>query len=62
MEGAEWVGNPMAFLISAMRQGLLYQEVPDLRFLGLWLAVGLGLAVGGITLIYKEENSYLKAV
>lgn len=54
--------NPMAFLISAMRQGLLYAEVPDLRFLGLWLAVSLGLAIGGITLIYKEENSYLKAV
>ena len=54
--------NPMAFLISAMRQGLLYREIPDLRFLGVWLAVSLGLAVGGIALIYKEENSYLKAV
>lgn len=54
--------NPMAFLISAMRQSLLYAEVPDLRFLGLWLAVSLLLAVGGIALIYKEENSYLKAV
>ena len=54
--------NPMAFLISAMRQGLLYRQIPDLRFLGVWLAVSLGLAIGGIALIYKEENSYLKAV
>ncbi len=54
--------NPMAFLISAMRQGLLYQEVPNLLILGLWLVVSLGLTIGGIALIYKEENSYLKAV
>ena len=54
--------NPLAFLISAMRQSLIYSELPDLRYLCLWLAVSLLLAMGGVALIYKEENSYLKAV
>lgn len=54
--------NPVAFLISSMRQGLLYAEVPDLRFFALWFGVSLLLVVGGVALIYKEENSYLKAV
>lgn len=54
--------NPLAFLISAMRQSLIYSESPDLLHLGLWLAVSLLLAIGGVALIYKEENSYLKAV
>ena len=54
--------NPLAFLISSMRQSLIYSECPNLLYLGLWLLISLLLAIGGITLIYKEENSYLKAV
>ena len=54
--------NPLAFLISAMRESLIYSRLPDIRYLCLWFAISLLLAVSGIALIYKEENSYLKAV
>jgi ABC-type polysaccharide/polyol phosphate export permease len=54
--------NPLASLISAMRDCLIYCRTPDLRFVGLWFGVSLLLSVCGIALVYKEENSYLKAV
>jgi len=54
--------NPLASLISAMRDCLIYCRRPDLRFVGLWFGVSLLLSVCGIALVYKEENSYLKAV
>ncbi|MBQ7817711.1 MAG: ABC transporter permease [Oscillospiraceae bacterium] len=54
--------NPLASLISAMRDCLIYCRTPDLRFLGIWFAVSVLLTVCGVALVYKEENSYLKAV
>lgn len=54
--------NPMAFLISAMRQGLLYGQTPDLGILAGWLVFSVLLALAGIRKIYKEENSYAKAI
>ena len=54
--------NPFAFLISAMRQSLIYCQTPDCRLLLLWFAVALLLAVAGVRKIYKEENSYVKAI
>lgn len=54
--------NPMAFLLSSMRQSLIYCQTPDLLTLGLWFAVSLALTYFGVMLVYKEENSYLKAV
>lgn len=54
--------NPLASLISAMRDCLIYSKTPDLRFLGIWFAVSVVLTVCGVALVYKEENSYLKAV
>lgn len=54
--------NPLASMITAMRDCLIYSQTPDLRFLGIWFAVSVLLTIGGIALVYKEENSYLKAV
>ncbi|MBQ8768378.1 MAG: ABC transporter permease [Oscillospiraceae bacterium] len=54
--------NPLASLISAMRDCLIYCRTPNLLFLGIWFAVSVVLAVCGVALVYKEENSYLKAV
>ncbi|MBR4057396.1 MAG: ABC transporter permease [Oscillospiraceae bacterium] len=54
--------NPMAFLISAMRQGLLYGQRPDLGILAAWFGFSLLLALAGIRKIYKAENSYVKAI
>lgn len=54
--------NPLASLISAMRDCLIYSKTPNLPFLGIWFAVSVLLTVCGVALVYKEENSYLKAV
>lgn len=54
--------NPVAFLISSMRKCLIYGEPPALKTLLLWLALGLLISIAGIRKIYKEENSYVKAI
>ena len=54
--------NPMAFLMSAMRQSLLFDQTPDLGILAAWLAVSVLLTLAGVRKIYKEENSYVKAI
>ena len=41
---------------------LIYQRTPDMRYLGIWFGISLLLSIGGVVLVYKEENSYLKAV
>ncbi len=54
--------NPVAFLITSMRQSLIYGKTPDWKLLLLWLAVSIILVLLGIRKIYKEENSYVKAI
>lgn len=54
--------NPMAFLISAMRQSLLYEQTPDPAILTAWLIFSVCLVLAGVRKIYKEENSYAKAI
>lgn len=54
--------NPVAFLITSMRKSLIYGECPNLRWMLCWMLVSLLLAVAGIRKIYKEENSYVKAI
>lgn len=54
--------NPLASLISAMRDCLIYSSTPNLKFLGIWFGVSVLISICGVALVYKEENSYLKAV
>ena len=54
--------NPVAFLLTSMRQCLIYGQTPMLKLMLIWLAVSLLLAYLGIRTIYKEENSYVKAI
>ncbi len=54
--------NPLAFLMTSMRQCLIYSETPDWKLLSFWLIMSLVLAALGIRKIYQEENSYLKAI
>lgn len=54
--------NPVAFLITSMRQCLLYQAAPDRLMLLIWFVIGILLVALGIRKIYKEENSYVKAI
>ena len=54
--------NPVAFLLSSMRKCLIYCQVPHRKLLLLWLAVSVVLSILGVRKIYKEENSYVKAI
>ena len=54
--------NPLAFLITSMRECLIYGHTPHNKYLLMWFAISLVLAALGIRKIYKEENSYVKAI
>lgn len=54
--------NPVAFLITSMRNCLIYGQTPHRKLLLMWFAVSLILAALGIRKIYKEENSYVKSI
>lgn len=54
--------NPIAFLLSAMRDCVLYEKTPDLMLLSIWFLIGITLSCLGIYVIYKNENSYVKVI
>lgn len=54
--------NPIAFLLTSMRQSLIYGQSPMRKLLLLWFAISLLLCWLGVYTIYKEENSYVKAI
>lgn len=54
------VGNPVAFLLTSTRKAVMYMQTPDLLILAIWFAIAVILSICGITLIYKNENSYVK--
>ena len=54
--------NPVAFLLSSMRDSILYGRTPKLSLLALWLVIGLLLSILGVRKIYKNENSYVKVI
>lgn len=54
--------NPLAYLITSMREALIYAQTPDLVLLAGWMFVGIILSLAGIRLIYREENSYVKVI
>ena len=53
---------PIGYLVGFMRKVLLYNELPDMKLLLFWGVVGFILALQGIFLIYKNENSYVKVI
>ena len=55
-------GNPMAYTIISSRDAMLYNTSPDLKWIFIWLGISLVLDVLGIFLIYRNENSYVKAI
>ena len=54
--------NPMAFLLTSMRQALIYEKVPHRKLLLFWFVISFLLALWGVWRIYKEENSYVKVI
>lgn len=60
----EWLNNlnPVAFLLTSMRECMMYQQTPNLGILGVWFGISLLLTILGIRKIYKNENSYVKMI
>lgn len=54
--------NPIAFLITAVRNALLYQKGCPLLPFSVWILLSIFLAAAGTKLIYKNENSYVKVI
>lgn len=54
--------NPMAFLVNAFRECLIYGQQPDLKILVVWMVIGIVISIIGINLIQKNENSYVKVI
>lgn len=54
--------NPMALLISSMRDILLYGHAPHYKWLLAWLVGSTLVSALGVKLIYKNENSYVKVI
>lgn len=54
--------NPIAFLLSSMRNCVLYGKIPHRKLLLFWFLVGVIISIMGIRKIYKNENSYVKVI
>lgn len=54
--------NPMAFLMSQMRNALLYGKGPEWVTLSIWTFVSLALIALGCFTVYHNENAYVKVI
>lgn len=54
--------NPMAFLLESMRNALLYGKTPHRKLMIAWFLISLVISALGVRKIYKNENSYVKAI
>lgn len=54
--------NPLACLITQMRDALLNGQVSLVTMLLLWFVISLIFAALGVRTIYKNENSYVKVI
>lgn len=54
--------NPMAFLITTLRNALIHGKAPYFKYLFIWLGLGIILSALGVILVYKNENNYVKGI
>ena len=54
--------NPVAFLLTGLRNSLIYNTAPELLWLLLWFVISVGMALFGICLVYRNENNYVKGI
>lgn len=54
--------NPIALIMTDMRNVLLYNGEPHYIALAVWAVVGIVIAAIGTRTIYKHENSYVKVI
>lgn len=59
-----WIArfNPMTSIITAARDAMLYGTITHVKDMAVWLVVGVVLSIIGITLMYKNENNYVKVI
>lgn len=54
--------NPIAYIMQSLRECMIYDTVPDQKWMLIWLVMGLLLSAIGVRTIYKYENSYIKVI
>ena len=54
--------NPIALIMTDMRNVLLYDGEPHYISLAVWAVVGIVISAIGTRIIYKHENSYVKVI
>lgn len=54
--------NPVAYLLSAMRNALIYNQAPNWKWMFIWLGLSLLLCMGGVQFVYRNENNYVKGI
>ncbi len=54
--------NPVAFLLSAVRNSLIYNQSPDWLWMFIWLVISLLLCMAGLQIVYRNENNYVKGI
>jgi len=54
--------NPIAFLISEVRNVMIYNTPIEGRVLITWFIVAVILSIFGVRLIYRSENNYVKVI
>lgn len=54
--------NPIALIMTDMRNVLLYNGEPHYLSLAIWAVVGIIISAIGTRVIYKHENSYVKVI
>lgn len=54
--------NPTCYIVTSLRNAMLYHKTPILSWFVLWGIAGLALSAVGVHLIYKYERRYVKSV
>ncbi len=54
--------NPLALIISSLRDVMLYNRAPNIPMLLVWLVAGILVSALGVSVVYKYENSYTKVI
>jgi teichoic acid transport system permease protein len=54
--------NPLAYLIAAMRNVLIYGRTIPIGVLVVWGVISLVIIEIGLCIVYKNENSYVKVI
>lgn len=54
--------NPMAYVITSLRNILLYQKPLSILPMIIWFFLSVLISISGTNLIYKNENSYVKVI